>query len=412
MTGRKATRRSPVPSVPPRLIPSIPENHHLLLISLYESATVYRPDGLTGSSPDSAEQIPVQTSVGHLKASAYGKTHLRHPASGTARRPGQTTKLERIHRLTPEVTDTDRTELSFVMESCGTPQSGPLITIGVSTYNRKDYLRESLQSLQRQTLQDFEIIVVDDGSTDDTREMVRTEFPEVRYIYQPNSGDAAAKNQAAAHAAGRYLVFNDSDDLFLPDALERLYAPLAAHPDNCSYGQYLTIDAAGKQLPTRSKMKQFPSGNIVPELIMHVIVHSCATMMPTALFRALGGYDTTLRVGHDYKLALELATRTHLHAIPEPVFLRRRHSTNLSSANYEKIELLLNVVEDFLKRHPEAGTAYAPLVRKRLADFHNKLAREAKKEKRAPALIRQHLRQSLREEFSLKALLRYLAAWL
>ena len=94
--------------------------------------------------------------------------------------------------MTPEVTDTDRTELSFVTESCGTPQSGPLITIGVSTYNRKDYLRESLQSLQRQTLQDFEIIVVDDGSTDDTREMVRTEFPEVRYIYQPNSGDAAA----------------------------------------------------------------------------------------------------------------------------------------------------------------------------------------------------------------------------
>ncbi len=313
--------------------------------------------------------------------------------------------------MTPEITECSRTEDSSTTGSCRTPQPSPLITIGVSTYNRKDYLRESLQSLLRQTLRDFEIIVVDDGSTDGTAEMVREEFPEVRYIYQENSGDAAAKNQAAAHAAGRYLVFNDSDDLFLPDALERLYAPLAAHPDDCSYGQYITIDAEGRQQQTRYKMKTYPSGHIVPELIMHVIVHNCATMMPTALFRTIGGYDATLRVGYDYKFALELATRTHLHAIPEPVFLRRRHGTNLSNANYEKIKLLLMVVEEFLNRHPEARSAHAPLVRKRLAAFHSKLAREAKKEKRSPALVRQHLRCSLREDFSLKALFRYLVAW-
>ena len=313
--------------------------------------------------------------------------------------------------MTPEITERSRTGGPPANGPCGTPHPAPLITIGVSTYNRKDYLRESLQSLRRQTLRDFEIIVVDDGSTDGTREMIRKEFPEVRYIHQKNSGDAAAKNSVAAHAAGRYLVFNDSDDLFLPDALERLYAPLAEHPDDCSYGQYITIDADGNQLPTRSKMKTFPSGDIVPALIMHVIVHGCATMMPPPLFRTIGGYDATLRVGHDYKLALELAARTRLHAVAEPVFLRRRHDTNLSNVNYEKIKLLLTVVEDFLSRHPETRSAHASLVRKRLAAFHNKLAREAKKEKRAPALIRQHLRQSLREEFSLKALFRYLAAW-
>ena len=113
-------------------------------------------------------------------------------------------------------------------------QKSPLITVGVSTFNRKTYLRESLKSLENQTFRDFEIIVADDGSTDGTQEMIRMEFPEVRYFYQENQGDAAAKNKVADHARGRYLVFNDSDDLFLPDTLERLYAPLANDPDGCS----------------------------------------------------------------------------------------------------------------------------------------------------------------------------------
>ena len=85
----------------------------------------------------------------------------------------------------------------------------PLISIGVSTYNRREYLKFSLDSLLAQTYKNCEIIVIDDGSTDGTAEMMQECYPQIKYVYQANAGDAAAKNHAAALAQGEYIVFND-----------------------------------------------------------------------------------------------------------------------------------------------------------------------------------------------------------
>jgi glycosyltransferase involved in cell wall biosynthesis len=123
----------------------------------------------------------------------------------------------------------------------------PLITIGVSAYNRKDYLKLSLNSLLNQTYPNCEIIVIDDGSTDGTDAMMAEEYPQIKYVKQTNGGDASAKNHAAKIANGKYIVFNDSDDLFLPDSVERLYNALPPDGFGISYGTYQTIDAEGKE---------------------------------------------------------------------------------------------------------------------------------------------------------------------
>ena len=102
----------------------------------------------------------------------------------------------------------------------------PLITIGVSAYNRENFLPESLDSLLAQSYPNIEIIVVDDGSVDNTKALVTEKYPQVRYIYKENGGDASAKNLAAKEAKGEFIVFNDSDDLFYPDAVESLYTAL------------------------------------------------------------------------------------------------------------------------------------------------------------------------------------------
>ena len=127
------------------------------------------------------------------------------------------------------------------------------------------------------------------------------------------------------------------------------------------------------------------------------------------MFRRIGGYDTSLRCGHDYRLALELAVRANLHAVEDPVFLRRRHGSNLSSVNYEKTGLILKVLTDFAGRHPEIRAACGPVIRKRIAALHGKLAREAEKESLPPEVIRRHLETSLKTAFSLKVFFRYLA---
>ena len=98
----------------------------------------------------------------------------------------------------------------------------PLLTIGVSAYNRENFLPECLDSLLAQSYPNIEIIVVDDGSVDNTKALVTEKYPQVRYIYKENGGDASAKNLAAKEAKGEFIVFNDSDDLFYPDAVESL----------------------------------------------------------------------------------------------------------------------------------------------------------------------------------------------
>ena len=145
----------------------------------------------------------------------------------------------------------------------------PLVTIGVSACNRKELLRSCLESLLKQSYKNIEIIVVDDGSSDGTAEMMSAEFPQIKYIYQENSGDAAAKNHAAMLAQGKYIVYNDSDDLFLPDSVEKLYNAVKDKPNACSYGNYITIDPEGKEQPTKQKVSVYPSGKITGELWLY-----------------------------------------------------------------------------------------------------------------------------------------------
>ena len=256
----------------------------------------------------------------------------------------------------------------------------PLISIGVSAYNRKDYLKQCLDSLLAQTYPNLEIIVIDDGSSDGTSEMMAECYPDITCIRQENGGDASAKNHAARVAKGEYIVFNDSDDLFYPDAVMRLYEALPSSGKACSYGTYQTIDADGMELPTKRKMKHYPSGNIIEYLLRHVIVNNCGTLIPRQLFMESGGFDTSLRVMYDYNFFLELSLKSEFYAVQNPVFLRRRHGSNLSNANYSKMQIANSVYKNFVARHPELQLSYPRIIRRRYSDMQNRLYREAKRE--------------------------------
>src|SRR4029453_16956542 len=110
-----------------------------------------------------------------------------------------------------------------------------LASIILPTFNRARFLPEAFESIERQSWTDWELIVVDDGSTDDTRELVerhrlRLGQP-VRYLYQLNQGPHAARNTGLAHAHGDYIAFFDSDDLWLPQYVEHLMTAALANPD-------------------------------------------------------------------------------------------------------------------------------------------------------------------------------------
>ena len=253
----------------------------------------------------------------------------------------------------------------------------PLVTIGVSTYNRRELLRSSLDSLLAQSYENCEIIVVDDGSSDETDAMMSAEFPQIKYIYQENSGDAAAKNRAAREGKGEYIVFNDSDDLFLPDAVEKLVNALPDGGNACSYGTYQTINAEGEKVPTKGKVDQYPSGRITGDLISHILVNNCGTLIPRQLFLDKGGFNSELKVSYDYDFFLRLSLNTEFYAVQEPVFLRRRHDSNMSSGSYEKLSVTYSVVRNFINDNPPLNSIFSDLIVARIADFHNKLRRAA-----------------------------------
>ncbi|MBN1974458.1 MAG: glycosyltransferase [Sedimentisphaerales bacterium] len=237
-----------------------------------------------------------------------------------------------------------------------TAPSQKTVSICIPTYNRKNYLRETIQSILDQTYKDYEIVIVDDGSTDGTGQMVKELGISVTYYWQENSGDAAARNKLIELAKGRYISFIDSDDLLMPDAIEKLViAAESEKGEAVVYGSYYRIDQDGK-IYGRCKRKLY-SGNITPHLFKTIFVHACGSIFPAKILRQSPAFDTSLRICSDYDLWLRLSTRHKFIALPEPTFKRRRHETNLSKASLENCMIEYQVINRF---YENGGREFIP----------------------------------------------------
>jgi glycosyltransferase involved in cell wall biosynthesis len=126
----------------------------------------------------------------------------------------------------------------------------PVISVIITSYNYARFVDEAIQSVLDQTYQDFEVIVVDDGSTDDTRSVLDRFGDRITCIYQANQGKSIALNRGIAVSRGRYLAFLDSDDCWLPHSLQARLAAFEDDPElGVVYGRTLVIDETGRVLP-------------------------------------------------------------------------------------------------------------------------------------------------------------------
>ena len=138
----------------------------------------------------------------------------------------------------------------------------PLISIVVCTYNRAHLLKESLKSVLKQTYRPVEIILVDDGSTDNTKKLMLNEFKEIRYYYQHNQGIAAARTNGCKKVKGEYIVFHDDDDIMDSDRIKVLYEAIKENPQSVlSVGDWQTIDANGNQIGRRASAAKYSKNN-------------------------------------------------------------------------------------------------------------------------------------------------------
>ena len=212
-------------------------------------------------------------------------------------------------------------------------RAAPRFSIVIPTYNHADMLGAAIESALAQTYPDFEIVVVDDGSTDSTPDVLAAQRDRrVRSVRQPNAGEAAARNRGLYEARGDYVVWLDSDDLLLPGTLA-LYARQieGGPPSDVLYGHLIMIDKEGKRT-SQVRYEDLAAVPPLPNLFLRNRLPNPGTAVRRGLFNSIGLYDTTLESSPDYDVWIRAAAAgARFRCVNEPVCQYRWYGGNLSA---------------------------------------------------------------------------------
>ncbi len=195
------------------------------------------------------------------------------------------------------------------------------ISVVIPTYNRRHWLPETIQSVLQQTFSPHEVIVVDDGSTDGTGEWLQKTFPQVRYLWQQQSGPSAARNQGARLATGNWLAFLDSDDRWLPAKLERQVAFLQEHPEFQAVHTNEIWIRNGRRVNPKKRHQKF-GGWIYPQCLPLCIISPSSILLSRELWEWSGGFDESLPACEDYDLWLRIAAEHPIGYLDEPLIVK------------------------------------------------------------------------------------------
>lgn len=243
--------------------------------------------------------------------------------------------------------------------------SANTVSVVIPCYNGAEFLAEAIDSVLAQTYPPFEIIVVDDGSTDNTGE-IAARYPSVRCIRQENQGLAKVRDRGVRESQGKYLVFLDHDDRLFPDALEIGVSCLETHP-SCAFafGLCKLITADGLPLGSGSGIleQSFETFNYQVLLRGRCLVPPATVMFRRNVFEAIGSFDPTLAPVDDYDIYLRIASAFPVYCHNQVVAEYRQHSNSLTATGRTSRLLKLNLRAldkqwDFLKGNSEYEEAY------------------------------------------------------
>jgi glycosyltransferase involved in cell wall biosynthesis len=212
----------------------------------------------------------------------------------------------------------------------------PKVTVVIAAYNAERFIRQTLDSVFAQTLQDVELIVVDDGSTDGTAAILSAvDDRRLSVLRQPNGGVSAARNAGLALARAPYIFFLDADDVLLPDALQRMVATLEDNPERVAcFAHHVRISEDGTELSRRSDLpfKMFPADDTLRNLVTKNFIVCGAICIRTEAARRVRGFHPELKWGEDWEFWCRLAVLADFAAMPDAiVLLYRQHGGSANS---------------------------------------------------------------------------------
>lgn len=231
----------------------------------------------------------------------------------------------------------------------------PTISVVMPVFNGEVYLAEAIKSILHQSFQDFEFIIVDDGSTDGTLEILKTfqkSDDRIKVISRPNTGIVGALNDGLARARGEYIARMDADDVSLPDRFERQIDYMSSHPNCVLLGTgHVIMDAEGNDLCIQRTELQHD--RIVDRQMRGIggaILHPTTFMRRNAV-EQVGGYRLKYQWVEDLDLFLRLADLGEVRNLAEPLLRYRRHpSTVCSQRRVEQFRLIKLIVSEAFER--------------------------------------------------------------
>ena len=247
------------------------------------------------------------------------------------------------------------------------------VSVVIPTYNCAPRLLRALQSVATQTFPHVEIIVVDDGSTDDTAKSVAEwtakSGANVRYVRQSNAGPAAARNHGMRLASGDAIAFLDADDEWGPTKLEK-QMPLLKDDVGLVYCANSFVDSNGTPLTNYIRRVELHSGDILLPLFCDFFLLTSAVVISKSAYQAVGEFDEELAVGEDYEFFLRLARRFHADYVPEELLLRCVRPDSLSRLDYAKdARNDIATLAKFLRDNPDFAQRHRAEIAARLARY-------------------------------------------
>jgi len=212
----------------------------------------------------------------------------------------------------------------------------PKVSVLMPVYNGEIYIEQALESLLAQSEQDWELVVVDDGSTDSTPQILaKFNDARIKVVHQKNSGEACARNAGLEHAQGKYIAFLDADDFYFPNALEDLSSFLDLHPEyGVAYSNGQICDSNNQPLMTLSEIRPgLYTGKILDRLVISsnvVTVPVCTMTRRSVITEHSVQFDRNLIIGPDWDFWIQLAVYTAFGYLDSMTCNYRIHNTNIT----------------------------------------------------------------------------------
>lgn len=232
-----------------------------------------------------------------------------------------------------------------------------LVSVIIPTYNGAKYIRQTVDAVLRQTYTNVEVLVVDDGSTDNTRELMHGWPPSVQYFIKENGGPASARNFGIKKARGRYLAFCDGDDVWEPRKLEQQIACFERDGDlGLVYSEVTMIDENDQPQPYPPRQR--PAGKIFLQLFGKNSIPTSSVVIKRECLQRVGGFDEDpeLISVEDYDLWLRVAGEYRIGFVDAPLVKYRRHirgiSKNLARSYLGEAKVIQKTLASFAGRFP------------------------------------------------------------